>query len=347
MNDLGMAIVGTGTVADRHADAIGALGGAKLVAVYDADLERGRAFGEKRGVPAAESLAALLDREDVDIVTIATPSGTHRDVAVPVAHASKHVICEKPLETTVEKAGEIVAACETAGVLLSSVFQARFGDTVAVVKDALVGGRFGRIVLASAQVRWYRSSEYYGSSGWRGTWELDGGGALMNQSIHMVDLLIYLAGEPAEVSAFAGTLTHPGLEVEDTIVANIRFTHGGFGVIEASTSCAPGFPRKIELSGEHGTVVLEDDRIVRWQFDEDRPEDDAIRAAGSTTEGLAGAAGDPRAAGSEGHRRQFQDVVDALRERRPPRMPGSEGLRALRLIEAIYESARTGQVRAL
>lgn len=347
MTDLGMAIVGTGTVADRHADAIAKLTGAHLAAVFDANIERGREFGRKRGVPVADSLGALLARQDVHIVTIATPSGTHADVAVPVAQAGKHVICEKPLETTVEKAQRIVDACDQAGVVLSSVFQARFGDTVAVVKDALDSGRFGRLILAGAQVRWYRSREYYASSGWRGTWALDGGGALMNQSIHMVDLLIYLAGEPEEVSAFAGTLTHPGLEVEDTIVANVRFTSGGFGVIEASTSCAPGFPRKIELSGENGTVILEDDRIVRWQFVDDREEDARIREAGAQGEGLAGAAGDPRAAGSEGHRRQFQDVVTAVTEGRLPRIPGSEGLRALRLISAIYESARTGRNQRL
>lgn len=343
MPDLGMAIIGTGTVAERHADAIAALDGARLAAVYDANPDRGREFGAERGVPAAESLEALVARDDVDIVTIATPSGTHAEVAVPVAQAGKHVICEKPLETTVEKAERIVNACNQAGVVLSSVFQARFVDTVAEIKRALDSGRFGRLVLASAQVRWFRSQEYYASSGWRGTWALDGGGALMNQSIHMVDLLLYLAGEPEEVNAFAGTFTHPGLEVEDTVVANIRFASGGFGVIEASTSCAPGFPRKIELSGENGSVVLEDDRIVRWRFVDDREEDVLIREAGAKGAGMAGAAADPRAAGSEGHRRQFQDVVTAIREGRSPKIPGTEGLRALRLITAIYEAARTGR----
>lgn len=346
MADLGMAIVGTGTVAERHALAIEALTGARLAAVYDADNERCTAFAQARGIPAIHSLEELLARDDVDIVTIATPSGTHADVAVPVATAGKHIICEKPMETTLEKADRIIRACDEAGVVLSTVFQARFGDSVRLVKDAIDRGRFGRLVLASAQVRWYRSQEYYDSSGWRGTWALDGGGALMNQSIHMVDLLLYLAGDVREVSAFAETLTHTGLEVEDTLSANLRFASGALGTIEASTSCAPGFPRRLELSGEGGSVVLEDDRIVRWQFAEELPEDEDVRAKGAAG-GLTSGAGDPRAAGFEGHRRQFQDVVDAITAGREPSIPGREGRRAVGLIGAIYESARTGSITPL
>ena len=165
----------------------------------------------------------------------------------------------------------------------------------------------------------------------------------MNQSIHMIDLLLYLAGDVAEVTACTATLTHPGLEVADTAVASLRFVSGGLGVIEASTSCAPGFPRKLELSGENGSVVLEDDRIVRWQFADERPEDARIREEGSKSEGLAGAASDPRAAGHEGHRRQFQDMVDAVHEGGSPTIPGREGRKAVQLITAIYESARTGR----
>ena len=347
MSDLGIAIIGTGTVADRHADAIAKLQGAVLTAVYDANLQRGREFASARGVAAAETLEALLARSDVDIVTIATPSGTHAAVAIPAARAGKHIICEKPLETTIEKADQIIAACAEAAVHLTAVFQARFGDTVRVIREAIDQGRFGRLILASAQVRWYRSQEYYGSSSWRGTWAMDGGGALMNQSIHIVDLLLYLAGDVQQVSAFAATLTHPGLEVEDTLAASLRFASGALGVIEASTSCAPGFPRKLEISGENGSAVLEDDRIVRWRFTEELPHDSRIRDSASRSEGLAGAAGDPRAAGCEGHRRQFQDMVDALRQGRSPRIPGTEGRRALQLISAIYRSCRDGSVQHL
>lgn len=343
MADLGMAIIGTGTVAERHADAIRELTGARLVAVYDADHDRCLAFAESRRVAASVSLERLLSRSDVHIVTIATPSGTHAEVALPAARAGKHIICEKPLETTLEKTDRILAACDEAGVQLAAVFQARFADSVEVVRKALERGRFGRTVLASVQVRWYRSAEYYASARWRGTWALDGGGALMNQSIHMVDLLLYLAGDVEEVSAYTTTRTHAGLEVEDTAVASLRFVSGGLGVIEASTSCAPGFPRKLEFSGEYGSVILEDDRIVRWQFADEQPEDARIREQGSRSEGLAGGAGDPKGAGHEGHRRQFQDMVDAVRTGRSPRVPGREGRKAIALIVGIYASARTGR----
>ena len=177
MADLGMAIIGTGTVAERHAVAIGDLTGAHLVAVFDADPTRCSRFAELHGVIPSGSLKQLLSRNDIDIVTIATPSGVHSDVAIPAALAGKHIICEKPLETTLEKTDRIIKTCEQAGVELAAVFQARFGDNIRIIKAALQEGRFGRLVLASAQVRWYRSADYYASAGWRGTWELDGGGA--------------------------------------------------------------------------------------------------------------------------------------------------------------------------
>jgi predicted dehydrogenase len=340
---LGLAIIGTGTVAERHVAAMKELDGAGLVAVYDADGDRCRAFADTYGGRPEDSLEALLARGDVDIVTIATPSGLHAEVAVPAARAGKHVICEKPLETTVEKVDQIISACAQNNVLLSAVFQSRFGDSVGRIRDALDRGRFGRLVLASAQVRWYRSREYYATAGWRGTWRLDGGGALMNQSIHIVDLLLHLAGDVSELHAYADTITHPGLEVEDTVCAALRFRCGALGVIEASTSCAPGFPRRLEISGEAGSVVLEDDRIGRWEFVEEEPADAKIRAEGAVSEGLHSASSDPRAGGHEGHRRQFQDMVDAIREEREPAIPGSEGRRAVELITGIYQSAQTGR----
>ena len=344
MVELGMAIIGTGVVAERHAAAMHELHGARLVAVYDSNSERARAFAAEHGVRVAANLDELLGSGDVDVITIATPSGAHADVVIPVARAGKHVICEKPLETTLERVDLIIGACKEAGVVLSSVFQARFGDSVRIIREAINRGRFGTMVLADAQVKWFRSQEYYSGSAWRGTWALDGGGALMNQSIHIVDLLLHLAGPIEQVAAFAETLTHPGVEVEDTLVASLRFASGALGTIAVSTSCAPGFPRKLELSGEHGSVTLEDDRIVRWAFATEEDDDETIRLGGTSGEGLAGGASDPRAAGHEGHRRQFQDVVDAVREGHQPAIPGSEGRRAVELVTAIYEAARTGSI---
>ena len=343
MAEVGFAIIGTGTVAERHAAAIDELDGAHLVTVFDVDSERCRIFADIHQVKPSYSLDDLLAQIEVDVVTIATPSGLHADVAVPAARAGKHIICEKPLETTVVRADAIIEAAANNKVLLAAVFQARFGESVRLIRRALDQGRFGRLILAGAQVKWYRSRDYYAAAGWRGTWKLDGGGALMNQSIHLIDLLLYLAGDPEEVYACCGTLTHPGLEVEDTAAATVKFKNGALGVIEASTSCAPGFPRRLELSGEKGSVVLEDDRLVRWQFTDEQPEDEEIRNQGSGESGMQSGASDPRAAGHEGHRRQFQDMVDAIREGRDPSIPGTEGRRAVELICAVYESAAKGQ----
>ena len=199
------------------------------------------------------------------------------------------------------------------------------------------------MVLANTQIHWFRSQEYYDSATWRGTWALDGGGALMNQSIHNIDLLLYLNGDPAEVFAYTDTLTHTGIEVEDNAVAVVKFKNGSLGTIEASTSCAPGFPRRLELSGSKGTVMLEDDCIKNWTFVEELPEDEAIRQAGLIGENMKGGSGDPMAINCEGHRRQIEDLAQAIISGKEAKLSGREGRRAVQLICGIYESAKTGK----
>ena len=201
-------IIGTGAIATMHAKAISESCNAELVAVYDQITERAQQFAEKYNVRAVANFEDFLADKEVEAVTIATPTGIHGKVAVPAALAGKHVLCEKPLDVTTDKVDEIIAAADKTGVLLMSVFQARFGQNVALIKKAIEAGRFGKIVLASAQCKWFRDQQYYDSATWRGTWALDGGGALMNQSIHTIDLLLYLNGDVEEVSAMAGTLSH-------------------------------------------------------------------------------------------------------------------------------------------
>lgn len=342
-NRVGFAIIGTGTVAIRHVRAIEEIGCAELVAVHDVDQDRCLSFAREHNAKAMLNMQGLLADDHIDVVTIATPSGTHSTVAIPAAKAGKHIICEKPLETTLKKADAIIQACEENKVYLAAVFQSRFGKNVQLIKKTIDAGRFGKLILVSAQVKWYRSADYYASAGWRGTWELDGGGVLMNQSIHIIDLLLYLVGNPREVFAYTDLLTHTGLEVEDTACTAIRFENGAMGVIEASTSCAPGFPRKLEISGQNGSIVLENDRLIRWQFTEENPEDQEIRRKGEISEGLHSGTGDPKAAGYKGHKQQFQDMARAILENREPLISGREGRRALELICGIYESARSGQ----
>jgi predicted dehydrogenase len=337
-------IIGTGAIATMHAEALKATANAELVAVFDKVTERAESFAEKYSVRSADNFESFLADPEIEAVTIATPTGIHGTVALPAAKAGKHILCEKPLDVTLEKSDAIIDACEENEVILSAVFQSRFGTAVGLIKKAIDAGRFGRMVLASTQIHWFRSQEYYDSAGWRGTWALDGGGALMNQSIHTIDLLLYLNGDPAEVYAYADTLTHSGIEVEDNAAAVVKFKNGALGTIEASTSCAPGFPRRIELSGSKGSVIMEDDKIVRWQFTEELPEDENIRANFLNGEGMHGGAGDPMAISWEGHRRQLEDLATAIIAKREPSLPGREGRRAVELICGIYKSAETGQV---
>jgi len=342
-NKIKFAIIGTGMIAERHAAALAKIPEAELYAVYDKNHARAMEFAKKYPVKVYEKFDELLNDPQLTAVTIATPTGVHKEVAIPCAKAGKHILCEKPLDVTLEKADTIIETCKKHSVYLSAVFQARFSDKVKLIKDAIEAGRFGRLVLCSAQVKWYRSQEYYDSAGWRGTWALDGGGALMNQSIHIIDLLLYLAGEPEMVHAFAGTMTHERLKVEDNACASIKFKNGALGVIEVSTSCAPGFPRRLEISGEKGSVILEDDTITRWQFMEELPNDETIRS-GQSPLGLESGSGDPRSGSHEGHRRQLLDLIKAINNKKQPSISGSEGRRAVELICGIYESVKTGKI---
>src|SRR5581483_8434249 len=204
---------------------------------------------------------------------------------------------------------ELIRAADQAGVVIAPIFQARFGEGARTLKAALDAGRFGRMVLASAYVKWHRTAQYY--SGWKGTLQLDGGGAVINQSIHAIDQLQWFAGLPAEVYAFTTRRVHTGIEAEDTCVAALKFSSGALGTIEASTALYPGWARRLEICGEHGSAALEDDRIVKWDFREAKPEDEKIRAGGANA--LGSGASNPAAISFEGHRRQLQDLIDALR----------------------------------
>ena len=343
MEPVNFAIIGTGTIARFHAAAMAAVPSARLLAVFDTDQKRADAFAVECKTRAVSSLDQLLAMKELDAVTIATPTGAHAEVAVPAARAGKHVLCEKPLEVTLERADSIIRACRDGKVLLGGVFQGRLGKNVRRIREAIESGRLGKLALASMQMRWFRSQEYYDSGQWRGTWKLDGGGALMNQGIHSADLLRYFAGPPASVYALSGLLAHTGIEVEDTAVAAIRFANGALGTLEASTACAPGFARRIDISGSRGSVTLEDDRLVRWEFVDKQPQDDQILAEGLKGEHLQGGSKDPKAVSAEGHRLLIEDFVQAIRQHRSPIIPGPEARHAIELICGIYESARSGK----
>ena len=335
---LGFGIIGVGMIAHYHAQAIAATQGGRLVGVATRNAENGRAFAAKHAVPfVTTSVAELVARPDIDVVCITTPSGAHLEPALAAVRAGKHLVVEKPIEITVERTDELLRAADAAGVKISPIFQARFGEGARALKAAIEAGRFGRLVLASAYVKWHRSREYY--NGWKGTLALDGGGAAINQGIHGIDLLQWFAGMPVEVYARKTRRVYEHIEAEDTLSATLHYPNGALGSIEATTAAWPGWSRRIEICGENGSARLEDDHLAEWKFRTALPEDDAIRAAGLDP-AMASGAGAPNAISHHGHLRQIQDLIDSLRESRPLAINGHEARKAVALICALYASAQ-------
>ncbi len=341
-DSIGFAIVGTGMIAEFHANAIRAVPGARLVGAYGNVAEQRAAFCQKHGIRDFGSLEEIIASPEIHAVTVATPSGLHAAVAVPVLEAGKAVLCEKPIDVTLEAVDAILAAEKKGNGRLACVFQSRFGAGAQQLKKAVDAGRFGRLTMCSAYIKWWRDQAYYGTSGWKGTWKLDGGGALMNQGVHAVDLLQWLVGLPDEVAAFHATLAHT-MEAEDTLTATLKFPHGALGVIEAATSAWPGDDLQIEIVGDKGSATIVNDKVTRWDFAEKQPGDeDVLKNEGAGK--IGGGTADPKAIPIEGHRRLIEDLVNAIREGRPPMIPGTDARKAIALIRACYESAASRSV---
>jgi predicted dehydrogenase len=339
----GFGIIGCGMISQFHARAIADVRGAKLVACFDTRHESAQRFAAANGCAACSQLDEMLADQRVSIVTVATPSGAHMEPAVSAARAGKHVIVEKPLETTLKRCDRIIGECEKNGVQLGTIFPSRFHEASVRLKRAIEAGRFGRLALGDAIVKWYRSQEYYDSGAWRGTWALDGGGALMNQAIHSVDLLSWLLGPIVEIQARTATIAHTRIEVEDTAVATLRFANGALGLLEATTSAFPGYLKRIEIHGSEGSAVLEEEDLKAWDFARPRREDEAVHALMKQHKSGGGGAADPAAIGHHGHARQFRDFLAAVRSGRPPAVDGHEGRRSVEIVLAVYKAAETGQ----
>ena len=339
----GFGIVGCGMISQFHARAIADLRGAKLVACCDTRAESAEKFAAANGCKGYDSLDAMLADKGVDIVTIATPSGLHMAPAVAAAKAGKHVIVEKPLEVTLKKCDAVIRECEKNGVHLATIFPSRFHDSSVKIKRAIDAGRFGKLTMGDAYVKWFRTQQYYDSGAWRGTWALDGGGALMNQAIHSVDLLTWLMGPVVEIRAQTALLAHERIEVEDTAIATLRFANGALGVIEATTAAYPGYLKRIEIHGSEGTAVLEEEDLKSWDFAKPRKEDKAILDEMKKSKSSGGGASDPSAIGHHGHTKQFADLLDAIRRKRAPSIDGHEGRRSVEIILGIYKAAETGK----
>lgn len=335
-------IVGAGMIARFHAQAIRKTANAALAGFYDVRPDAAKQLAAEFNCRAYASLDEMLQDSEIQAITVATPSGLHCDMVLPAARAGKHILCEKPLDVTPEKVDAMLKVCNENNVHLVPVFQTRFTRPVQLLRKAVQEGRFGRMLFASARVHWYRTADYYSSSPWRGTWAMDGGGALINQAIHTVDQLLYLNGLPESISAYSGTLTHD-IEVEDTLCASLRYANGSFGTIEASTSCKPGFPRRLELSGSSGSAVLEEDRFIRWEFETAKEEDQEIRQTLLVPGSNAGGGSAPENIPCDGHAFQISDLANAILTGSAPAVHSSEGGNTMRFIFGIYESIRSGK----
>ena len=350
------AIIGIGAIARMHARALRDLEGIELVAGCCRTESKGMAFAKEFGCRWYADAAAMLKREKPDFVTIATPSGAHLEGLKAAARQRVHVICEKPLEITLRRIDAMRTIADKAGITLGAIFPQRFNPVVQAVHAAAAAGRFGRLAIVAASVPWWRDDAYYGVGRWQGTAALDGGGALMNQSIHGVDALQWIAGatmpglapgeNPVEsVVAMTAVRAHDParLEVEDTCVAILRFRDGALGQILATTAMFPGQLRRILVGGRDGTAEILEEQLTDWRFREPSPDDDATRSLHGAGSSTSGGAADPMAINYACHTRNFAAFVAALREARSPALDALEGRKAVAIVTACYKSARIGR----
>lgn len=341
----GFGIVGCGVIAPFHAKALAELSNARLVAVADAVPERARDFASEFGTEAV-AVKELLGRSDIDVVCVCVPSGKHAEIGMQAAAAGKHVVMEKPIEVTLGAADRLIDACRERGVTLSVISQHRWDHGVQALKELIDSGRLGRLVLGDAIVKWYRTQQYYDSGTWRGTWSLDGGGALMNQGVHYVDLLQWVMGPVERVFARMRTSAHERIEVEDIAVAVLSFASGAVGVLECSTAVYPGLSERLEVSGTQGTAIVEAGELkvreLKDEKGETSPYGGRVEASGDG-DSRGGAAANPADISYLGHREQLRDVLDAIQSRRQPAIDGAEARKPLEIILAVYESARSGR----
>lgn len=326
-----------------HIDSYLQISQAKIVAVADVNEAAARRAAEQLHVDCYTALDGLLGRPDVGLVSICTPSGLHSEAAIAAAEAGKHVIVEKPLDVTLPRIDAMIEACERNAVQLHCIFNNRYRGAHRFLKRAVEAGRFGKLINANASIRWYREPDYYRKSPWHGTRAIDGGGALMNQSIHYIDLLLWLAGDVESLSAYTGTLLHKSIETEDTAVAALRFKNGALGTVLATTSTYPGYPAELQIVGERGSATLVDGMLRSWAFVDSDPLDEEAAAYRTDAPVDNDRASDPMAFACADHKTQIERAVETILHGGTPDIGGREARKAVALILAIYESAATGR----
>lgn len=331
-----IGIVGAGMIADFHARAIESLPNVRLIGFCDIIEGKAKIMAKKYKVKTWNTISSMLQSDEVEIVMIATPSGAHMESVIEAAKYGKHVLCEKPLEIKLDRIDNMIEAHKKSGTYLGGIFNLRYNETTQTIKKAVDAKRLGVITYAAVYVPWWRTDIYY--EGWHGTWSLDGGGALMNQSIHMVDLLQYLMGPVERLGAFSSRQGHPQIETEDTAVSILQFKNKALGVIYGSTASYPGQFRRLEITGTSGTIVLVENSLQVWQFKEMNEDDDKIIQNYSKIEGK-GAVADPAAISFVNHARNISAFINAIEEGKKFEIDGTEARKAVALILDIYECA--------
>ena len=332
-----VGLIGGGNISETHARAARAISGVEIAAIYGTNPEKvHKLCGAHGGTPYTD-FAAFLAHRPMDLVIIGSPSGLHASQGIPAAKQGLHVLTEKPMDISTRRADEFIEAAQKSGVKLGVIFQDRMKPHIRQLKDWIDRGLLGKPLLVDARVKWYRPPEYYANSHWRGTLALDGGGALMNQGIHTIDLLLWLLGDVSRVQAHLATQLHQ-IESEDTATALLEFASGAIGVFHATTAAYPGYPRRVEISGTEGTVVLEHDRIIAVDLHNAPPEDAKFAERDENQSGSSAVVSDFR-----GHQAVIEDFLWAIEKNTTPACDGREGRRSLALAEAIYDASRNPQ----
>lgn len=340
------AVLGTNTAGRTHVHVIPRLANAKLVAVCDLTPARAQAAlmrAEQSGVPIYDDVCRMLQKEQIDVLHVATPSGNHEEHCMLAIERGINVICEKPLEIELARIDRLIAASAKHKARLATIFQNRWNEANRAIKQAADTGRFGRLSWAGCFTPWYRPDGYYQEVEWRGTWALDGGGAIMNQSIHSIDLLQWIAGPVRSVSAYAGRRIHTGIETEDTASCAVEFESGAFGTIMGATAMFPGLPARLEIGGENGTAVQESGLKV-FKFRDASPADEQLleRLAPAAGGRAAGVASNAAAVGSDLHARNIAAILSAWDEDREAETNPLESRKSVAIVLAIYDSVRRG-----
>lgn len=336
-----IGIAGTGLIAGFHAKAVNSLPNTRLAGFSNIRKEGAQRMARDFNAKSWDTISEMIASDEVDIVMIATPSGAHMEPAIEAARHGKHVLCEKPLEISLDRIDRMIAAHRESGTSLGGIFNFRYNESTSIIKKALDTGRLGVITCASVFVPWWRTDAYY--EGWHGTWDLDGGGALMNQSIHMVDLLQYMMGPVSAVAAFTSKTGHPQIETEDNAVGIVRFRNQALGMIYGTTASWPGQFRRLEITGTKGTIILEENSLKVWQFAEMTPEDEEIINNHGRIEGGGGVA-DPAAITFENHAKNLAAFIQSVEEGRPFEIDGPEARKSVEIIVDIYRSQREGRI---